>query len=134
MPWVLPLVLLGLVAYGDPLADLARRLLAPSWRVLALSAVAIAFALPHVGYMWKLTSIGGFFQTKPACDAPWRIGVEEFHSCQHELMWFRRPLSTYAVSGLGTRGGAVTSVVLAVGLIGCAFALRDELGRSPSRR
>jgi hypothetical protein len=129
MPWVLPLVLLGLVAYGEPLGHLVRRFLASPWRLLAVFGVVLALTLPHVGYMWKVSSIGGFFDAQtPSCDAPWRIGVEEFHACQHELMWQGRPVSTYAVEGVVTRGGAVTSFVIAVGLLGSLILLRRELG------
>jgi hypothetical protein len=125
MPWVPALVLLALAAYGDPLAELARRLLASTWRLLLVACAVLALALPHVGYMWKVSSIGDFF--RPNCDAPWRIGVQEFHRCQHGLMWSRRPEGTYAIRGLGTAGGAVTSVVLAAGILGSLLAFRAAL-------
>ena len=122
VPWVPALVLLALVAYGDALAELARRLLAPTWRLLVVTCALLALALPHVGYMWKVSSISDFF--RPNC---WRIGVQEFHRCQHELLWSRRPVGTYAIRGLGTAGGAATSVVLAAGILGSLFAFRATL-------
>jgi hypothetical protein len=132
LPWVLPLMLLALVAYGDVVGELAGRFLAPLWRALLALAVVVAFALPHVGYLWKTSSIGGFFEQTP-CDAPWRVGVSEFHACQHQRIWFDRPMPLYAVKGVTTTGGAVTSLVLAAGLASCLFLLRDGLGRASSR-
>jgi hypothetical protein len=38
----------------------------------------------------------------------------------------------YAVEGVGTKGGAVTSVVVAVALLGCLILLREGL-RVPGR-
>jgi hypothetical protein len=132
LPWVLPLVLIGLVAYGESLGELARRLLAPLWRLLLVFAVVLAFSLPHVGHMWQPEATGEFFQaTTPPCDAPWRGGVAEFHACQHEQMWFGRPMPLYALQGVGTTGGALTSFALAVGLLGCLILLREELRMPP---
>ena len=130
LPWVLPLVLLALVAYGQRIGELAGRLLAPLWRTLLVFAVVLALALPHVGYLWQPSSIGGFF-AHPECDAPWRMGVEEFHACQHEQIWFGQPKPLYAIDGVATTGGALTGVVVAAGLLACLLLLRAEL---PARR
>jgi hypothetical protein len=133
LPWIPAILLIGLVAYGEPLGALARRLLAPSWRLLLVFAGVFAFALPHVGHMWRPEPTLRFFGVTRPCDAPWRGSVEEWHSCQHELMWSRRPMPLYALQGVKTAGGAFTSVALAVGLLGCLILLREELGRRPSR-
>ena len=53
LPWLLPLVLMSLVAYGDSLAPLTARLLAPTWRLLAIFVAVFALTLPHVGEMWR---------------------------------------------------------------------------------
>src|SRR5207244_3069585 len=53
LPWGLPLVLLALVAYGDVLGALVRRLLVPSWRLALVAAVVLVFTLPNVGQMWR---------------------------------------------------------------------------------
>lgn len=63
-PWVLPLVLIGLVAYGEWLGKLAGRLLAPVWRLALVFAVILAFALPHVGQMWQPEASGEFSRTR----------------------------------------------------------------------
>jgi hypothetical protein len=129
LPWVLPLVLLALVAYGSLLEPLTARLLAPTWRLLLVFVVVFAFALPHVGHLWKPAATAGFFavETSP-CDAPWRGGVEEWHECQSRRLWFdRRPMPLHSVEGVATTGGAVTSVVLALGLLGGLLVLRRDL-------
>jgi hypothetical protein len=128
LPWVLPVLLVGLAAYGQPLGELARRVLFPWWRVFAIWAVVLAFTLPAVGYMWRPETIGGFFrQPQPLCVQPWRGGVAKWHACQSEQMWTDRPMPLYALSGLESAGAVSTSVVLAIGLFGCLTALRGEL-------
>jgi hypothetical protein len=131
LPWILPLVLIALVAYGDALARLARRLLARPWRMLLVFVVALACVLPHVGYTWDFESLGGYFQQEqPVCNAPWRSGLETWHNCQSRLLWLDRPMPFYTLDGLGTFGGATTAAVVALGLLGCLVLLRGEL-RSP---
>ena len=128
LPWVLPLVLLALAAYGDALGDLARALLSRSWRLLAVFAVGVVFALPHVGQMWRPGEMGGFFaQEHPPCDAPWRGGVAKWHACQHRLMWQDRPLMLYAARGAGAPSGVATSIVVSAALLGCLLLLREGL-------
>jgi hypothetical protein len=125
LPWVPPLVLIVLVAYGDDLAVLTRRLLARAWGVALVFAVALACALPHIGLLWDFGTIGGFFaQEVPPCDAPWRGGVQKWHRCQHRLLWEHRPMPLYTVKGVDTAGGAATAVVVALGLLGCLVLLR----------
>jgi hypothetical protein len=134
LPWVPPLVLLVLVAYGDALAALTRRLLARTWRLLLVFAVVLACALPHVGYMWDFQSLGGYFaQEQPQCEAPWRSGVQTWHRCQHRLLWQHRPMPLYTLDGLGTLGGATTGAVVALGLLGCLVLLRGELAPRGAR-
>ena len=135
LPWVLPLILAALVAYGRALGDLTLRLLRPTWRLLLVSAAALLLALPHVGHLWKPEAVGGFASGSPPCDAPWRGGVTEFHACQHRLLWFdHRPRPTYAVEGVTTLGGGVTSLLLALALLGCLVLLREDLRTAPHRR
>jgi hypothetical protein len=128
LPWILPLVLLALVAYGDSLAGLTARLLAPVWRLLLVFAVVFAFALPHVGHIWRPESTARFFHDHK-CDAPWR-GFDVYHACQHERMWSGKPMPLYSVEGVATTGGVVTSVFLAVALLGALALLRAETARS----
>jgi hypothetical protein len=133
LPWVPPLVLIVLVAYGDDLAVLTRRLLARAWGVALVFAVALACALPHIGLLWDFGTIGGFFaQEVPPCDAPWRGGVQKWHRCQHRLLWEHRPMPLYTVKGVDTAGGAATAVVVALGLLGCVVLLRRE--RAPAQQ
>lgn len=127
-PWVLPLVLLVLVAYGERLGRLTLHVLAPTWRLVTVFAVVLGLALPHVGQMWEPEASGGFFQDQvPPCDAPWRGGVAEYHACQHELLWLRKPMGLYALDGIRTTGGALASLIVAVALLGSLVLLRDEL-------
>ncbi len=128
LPWGLPLVLLVLVAYGDTLRSVVARVLASPWRLLLVFTVVFAFTLPSIGTMWRPNATGAFFrQQDPPCDAPWRGGVEKWNRCQHEQMWFDRPMPLYGLHGVKTPGGAVTTVLVALGLLGCLLLLREEL-------
>jgi len=135
LPWGLPLVLLAVVAYGDTLRPLVARLLASPWRLLAVFAVVLAFTLPNIGTMWRPNATGSFFsQPDPPCDAPWRGGVEKWNRCQHEQMWFDRPMPVYGLHGITSTGGAVTTALVALGLLGCLLLLRGQLGSPRSSR
>jgi hypothetical protein len=128
LPWGLPLVLLALVAYGDTLRSLVARLLASPWRLLLVFAAVLAFTLPNIGTMWRPNATGAFFQQQvPPCDAPWRGGVEKWNRCQHEQMWLDRPMPIYGLHGVKTPGGAVTTLLVALGLLGCLWLLRGDL-------
>lgn len=134
LPWGLPLVLIVLVAYGEPLARVVRRLLEPSWRLLLVFVIAFAFTLPHIGHMWRPHNTDAFFlQPKPPCDAPWRGGEAKWNKCQHEQMWLDRPMPLYALNGVWTPEGVATSLVVALGLLGCLILLRGELQLATSK-
>jgi hypothetical protein len=127
LPWVPPLVLIVLVAYGDDLARITRRLLIRPWRLVLVWAAALALALPHIGLLWDFYSLHGYFaQEDPPCEAPWRSGLQTWHRCQHRLLWEHRPMPLYTVKGVGNTGGVATAVVVALGLLGCAVLLRGE--------
>lgn len=127
LPWILPLVLLALVAYGEPLGELTRRLLESPWRLALVAALIIAFALPHVGYMWRPKSMNDFFSASGPCAGRWSIGSPQHYACQHDRLWFRRPMLVYGLRGLQTPGGAVTGVAVAIALVGCLILLRQGL-------
>ena len=128
LPWLAPLVLLALVAYGRALGRLARRVLTPVWGLLAVFAVVLALAVPHLGNMWRPDLTGEFFATKdPPCVAPHLGGVEAWHDCQHELMWSTLPMPVYAAQGVESFEGVFTVVVLGAGLLGCLVLLREDL-------
>jgi hypothetical protein len=128
LPWGLPLLLLALVAYGDALRPLAARLLAAPWRLVLVFGIVLAFTLPNIGTTWRPNATGAFFaQQQPPCDAPWRGGVEKWNQCQHEQMWFDRPMPLYGLHGVKTPGGVVTTAFIALALLGCLWLLRGEL-------
>ena len=134
LPWLLPLVLMSLVAYGDALAPLTARLLEPVWRLLAIFVAVFALTLPHVGEMWRPNSTVGFFAQVKNCQAPWNGGTAQWHSCQHELLWFKRPQPLYALHGLRTTGGVITSLAVAIGLFGSLVLLRGGLAEERTAR
>ena len=123
-------------AYGTEIGELAGRLLAARWRLGLVAACIVVFALPHVGYMWRPQAREEFFAaTSGPCSTPSTIGSAQQRACQHEDLWFRRPMLLYGLRGLKTPGGAVTGIAVAIGLIGCLVLLREGLVTgSPARR
>jgi hypothetical protein len=135
LPWGLPLVLIVLVAYADPLGRVVRRVLTPLWGLALVFALGFALALPHIGHMWRPHATDRFFdQPKPRCDAPWRGGEERWNKCQHEQMWLDRPMPLYALHGLRSPAGVATSIVVAAGLLGCLLLLRSGLTQTGDER
>ena len=134
LPWGLPLVLLVVVAYGEPLGRVVGRLLTPSWRLVLVFGVALAFTLPHIGHMWRPHATDRFFaQEQPPCEAPWRVGETKWNRCLHRQMWLDRPMPLYALHGVATAPGIATTLVVGLGLLGCLVLLREGL-REGSRR
>jgi hypothetical protein len=132
LPWVLPLVLLGLAAFGKPLGVLTGRLLAPAWRLLLIGVALVAVTLPQVGYMWRRETVDAFFALSlndERCTAP-GFGSPDYYACLHDEMWTRRSIVNDALSGLGEPGGTFTAIVVAAGLLGSLILLREGL-RSP---
>jgi hypothetical protein len=124
VPWILPLVLIALVAYGEELEKLARRVLAPFWRLLVVFGIVLVFTLPNIGEMWRPDSTGHFFLQKPVCGAPWVVGITNFHACQHRRIWLDRPMPLYALHGVKTQSGLATTIAVAAGLLGCLLLFR----------
>lgn len=128
LPWLLPLALMALVAYGTELTELMRRVVEPRWALVAVFAVLVAFTLPTIGQLWRPNAIGDFFaQETPTCQAPWRAGNAAWYGCQHRQMWLDRPMQLYALRGVTTPAGLSTAVVVALGLAACLLLVRREL-------
>jgi hypothetical protein len=132
LPWVLPILLIVLVAYGGALEEPMRRLLRSPVALLCVFAVALACALPHIGYLWKFQSLDGYFlQENPPCNAPWRS--KDWYPCQDRLLWRDRPMPFYTVKGISSFAAGATVVVIALGLAGSLTLLCADLGARPLR-
>jgi hypothetical protein len=129
LPWMLPLVLLALVAYGEQLTELARRLVAPMWRLLLVVVAFGALTLPHIGYLWQpeATTARFFSPNDPHCKGRGPFGSARHYSCLREQTWFRRPMLVDALPGLRTTGGVVSSIAVTFGLLGSLILLRQGL-------
>jgi hypothetical protein len=128
LPWILPLVLIALVAYGEPLRELVRRLLAPTWRLLVVATALVALTLPHIGYLWQpQEAIHRFFSPADRhCNGSYLQGSPRYYGCVREQMWYRRPMVLDALPGLETTGGASTAIVVTLGLLGSLMLLRED--------
>jgi hypothetical protein len=126
LPWPAPLLLLGLVAYGDAVARHARRLLTPVWRTGACFLAALVLTIPHIGHLRQPETIGEFFAIRP-CTPPFVAGWDAWHDCQHELMWSAVPMPVYAANGVRSVEGVVTTLVLGAGLLACLLLFRQDI-------
>ena len=132
LPWVLPILLIVLVAYAHALEEPMQRVLRSPVALVGVFLVALACALPHIGYMWKFQSLDGYFsQENPPCNAPWRS--PDWYPCQDRLLWRDRPMPFYTVKGISSFGAGATAVVIALGLAGSLTLLRADLGARPLR-
>jgi hypothetical protein len=130
LPWVLPLALLGLAAFAEPLATLVARLLASRRRLLILALAIVLTALPHIGYLWHPSAASTFFNRSienKDCTTPGRLGSPSYYGCLHEEMWSRRSIMNDALPGLGKPGGIATTVLVAAGVLACLTLLRRGL-------
>jgi len=134
VPWGLPLALLALAAYAGALRPLTSRVLAQWWSLLAVFGVLMAFTLPSIGTMWRPNATGAFFTQEQPCEAPFRGGVEQWQRCQHREMWLDRPMPLYGLHGVKSPGGALTTALVALGLLGCLLLLRGELVPAQQQR
>jgi hypothetical protein len=134
VPWGLPLLLLAVLLWGELLRPTVARLLEPTWRLLLVAAVVLLFALPAIGTMWRPNETGKFFAQEQPCERPWLGGVDEWQHCQQRLFWADRPMPLYALNGVATAGGAITTIVVAMGLLGCLLLLRGELVPAQQQR
>lgn len=131
LPWVMPLLLLGTVAYGRLLTPFAARLLQPRWRAVGIAAVTFVVTLPHVGYLWRPEQTLEFFTVSTgSCPATGSITSESYYDCVREEMWTRHPIVLDALSGLRTVGGGLTALAVAAALAGAVALFRDESRRA----
>jgi hypothetical protein len=133
LPWVLPLALLGLTAFGKPVGVLLAALLESRTRMGMLALAIVLTTLPHIGYLWHPSAASTFFNRSlenEDCSAPGPLGSPSYYRCLHEEMWSRRSIMNDALSGLGDPGGIATTALVAMGILGCIVLLRRELSVS----
>ena len=130
LPWVWPLLLLGLVSFGDQLGIAVARFLAARWRFVLTAIVLVITTLPHIGFLWRPETTRLFFFAETAACQPTARAPDSpgYYACLHEQMWTRKPILVDALSGLTTGGGLLTMLAVIAALVGCLAQLRDGLG------
>jgi hypothetical protein len=130
LPWVLPILLLAMTAYGRGLTPLAAAVLGPAWAAVAAAALIVVVALPHVGLLWRPETIGDFFffTTTAVCPGGGPPPTPAYYDCLREEMWTRHPILLDALSGVATAGGVVTTGLVTLVAVGCLARFRDEAG------
>ncbi len=61
LPWVLPILLVAVAAFGSALSPLLARVLTPVAGLAGVAILVVVAALPHVGLVWRPQTIGDFF-------------------------------------------------------------------------
>jgi hypothetical protein len=134
LAWVLPLALLGMAAFGEPVGALVARLLESRRRLLVVALAIVLTTLPHIGYLWHPSAESTFFNRSlenKDCTTPGPLGSPSYFRCLHEEMWLRRSIMNDALPGLREPGGIATTVLVAAGLLGCLSLLRRGLAAAP---
>ena len=128
LPWVWPLLLLALVAYGPMARDGVTRFVRSWWRTGSVAVLAVASALPHIGFLWRPeTTREFFFANTDACGTASLFDSAGRYACVHEQMWLRHNILLDALPGLTTIGGIVTIVAVVLVQLGSLALLREDL-------
>ena len=128
LPWVLPILLVAIAAFGSALSPLIARALTPVAGVVAAAILVVVAALPHVGLVWRPRTIGDFFfrPETAACPGGGPPPTPEYYDCLSERMWTRHPILLDALGGAGTPGGAITVALVTLVVVGCLLRFRGE--------
>ena len=128
LPWVLPIVLVAVAAFGSALSPFLARALTPAAGLVAGAILVVVAALPHVGLVWRPRTIGDFFfrAETAACPGGGPPPTPEYYDCLGERMWTRHPILLDALGGVGTPGGVVTVALVTLVVVGCLVRFRGE--------
>jgi len=126
LPWVLPVLLLSLAAYGPLLRPIAARAVGSAAALVVVAAAMLVVVAPHVGYLWRYETVPEFFERQTARCPVVSTGPSHY-ACIHEQMWTRRPIWIDALPGLASSGGALTLASVGAILAGSLVLFRREL-------
>ncbi len=128
LPWVLPILLVGVAAFGAALTPPLARLLASRAGFAGVALLTIVAAAPHLGLVWRPGTVGDFFfrAETAACPGGGPPPTPEYYACLSERMWTRHPILLDALGGVATAGGALTAVLVALVVVGCLLRFRGE--------
>jgi hypothetical protein len=123
---VLPILLLSLATYGSRLRPFAVRVLEHASTVPLVALAILLVAAPHVGYLWRYSTVPEFFSRRTAHCPAFGPGAQHYE-CLSEQMWSRRPISIDALAGLTSGTAVLTLVAVALVVIGSLVLFRREL-------
>jgi hypothetical protein len=126
LPWVLPILLLALAAYGPALRPFAARALESRKRLAVVGLTTLLVAVPHVGYLWRYDTVPEFFTRQTARCPAFGPGPRHY-DCIREQMWSRRPIWIDALPGLDSLAAILTLLAVAAVIAGSLVLLRREL-------
>jgi hypothetical protein len=128
LPWVFPIVLLSLAAFGHALTPIVTRILAPVAGLVAVAALVLLAALPHIGFLWRADVVGDFFffHATSACPGGGPPPTTAYYDCLREQMWVRHPIWLDALSGLRKPEAIGTAAVVSLAVVGCLAQFRRE--------
>jgi hypothetical protein len=131
LPWVLPILLLSLAAYGTLLRPLAARAFGSTPGLAIVGLATLVVASPHVGFLWRYSTVPAFFERETAHCPALGPGTQHY-TCLHEQMWSRRPIWVDALEGLSSTRAILTFVAVAAVALGSLILFRRELRATPS--
>jgi hypothetical protein len=128
LPWVLPILLAAVAAFGSALSPFLARALTPVAGLVAAAILVVVAALPHIGLVWRPGTIGDFFfrAETAVCPGGGPPPTPEYYDCLSERMWTRHPILLDALGGVGTPGGVLTVALVTLVVVGCLLRFRGE--------
>lgn len=126
LPWVLPIVLVALAAFGPMLTPWVARTLSSRPAFILVAGLLVAVALPHIGYVWRPETLSDFFFTPESavCPGGGPPPTPAYYACLREELWTRHPIWLDALEGLKTFGGLATALGVAAAVLGSLALLR----------
>ncbi len=102
LPWVFPLLLLVLAAFGATLTAVASKVLAPLPGFVAVGTLLVLVALPHIGFLWDPDGLllHFFLRETAVCPGGGPPPTPVYYDCLSEQTWTRHPIWLDALHGL----------------------------------
>lgn len=128
LPWVFPLVLLALAAFGPAMRRGVLVMLGSNGRLAVASTLTVIVSLPHVGLLWRPETVGEFFflTVTDVCPGGGPPPTAAYYACLREELWSRHPIWLDALRGLAGWEGLATVLAVSLVVAGCLVLLRQE--------
>jgi hypothetical protein len=127
LPWIPPLLLLAVMAYGGAMLPTLRRATAGFIATALVSAVVTLSALPQLGVLFDPAASNTIFLPDSACPVGIVGGSPAYYRCLDHQAWGRHMVLLGALDGTRQPSGIVFSVSMFLAGIGLLGFVRTQL-------